>query len=115
MAWVAVVTDTAFAGGAQGGAKLVDDAAIDTAVDATKLNSAAAAFTTADAGKAVVVAGAGASGAPLKTTIASVSGGVATLSGAAQEDLRLAQRQGRPGRPRRVQRRGALTRQHRPR
>jgi hypothetical protein len=81
MATVAVVTDPAY--GAQGGAKLVDDAAIDTAVDATKLISTAAAFATGDIGKSVVVAGAGASGAPLKTTIASVSGGVATLAAAA--------------------------------
>jgi hypothetical protein len=65
-------------GSAKADGKTVSDATI-TSGQAT-LHSSAAAFTSADVGKAIRVYGAGTSGADLKTTISSVSGGVATLA-----------------------------------
>lgn len=51
--------------------RVVTDAGIDTGVNAFLLNSATAAFTAADVGKGIVVAGAGAAGAALVTVITS--------------------------------------------
>jgi hypothetical protein len=61
------VFNASFAGGAKGDGKTVTDAAITSGT--TALTSATAAFTTADVGKIAGVAGAGAAGAYLNTTI----------------------------------------------
>lgn len=68
--------------GAKGDAKIVNDAVVKNA--STALESAEAAFTNADVGKVVTVAGAGAAGAGLNTTIVSVAAGVATMAAEAK-------------------------------
>ena len=75
--------------GALGDSVRIFDAAITTGT--TSLSSAQAAFTVADAGKAVHVFGAGTAGASLVATISSVSGGIATLSLAAGTTVSSAQ------------------------
>jgi hypothetical protein len=66
---------------AKGDAKIVSDAAI-TSGQST-VTSVSAAFTSADVGKVIWIAGAGAAGAQLSGTILSVAAGVATISVAA--------------------------------
>jgi hypothetical protein len=71
---------------APGNTKRVEDGVI--AAGSKELHSATAAFTEADEGKTIEVAGAGSSSAvPLATTIASVAGGVATLAAAATTEV----------------------------
>ncbi len=73
-------TINAKSSGAKGDARYVSDGAM--TLGSPNLSSATAAFTSSDGGKAVTVAGGGAAGADLITTISSVSTGTVAVLGA---------------------------------